>query len=54
MAALRELAAADVAGHTPSDFPLVALTQDDVDAFAGAAETCCRCCRCRRACTSTR
>ncbi|MEU7905178.1 amino acid adenylation domain-containing protein [Actinoplanes sp. NPDC049118] len=38
MAALRELAGADVGGHTPSDFPLVALTQDDVDAFADAAD----------------
>ncbi|RSM40072.1 non-ribosomal peptide synthetase, partial [Actinoplanes sp. ATCC 53533] len=38
MAALRELAAADVSGHTPSDFPLVTLTQDDVDAFADATD----------------
>nr|BFE75845.1 hypothetical protein GCM10020092_091460 [Actinoplanes digitatis] len=38
MAALRELAGADVGGHTPSDFPLVSLTQDDVDAFADAAD----------------
>ena len=38
MAALRELAAADVSGHTPSDFPLVTLTQEDVDAFADATE----------------
>ncbi|MEU8231341.1 amino acid adenylation domain-containing protein [Actinoplanes sp. NPDC048967] len=38
MAALRELAAADLSGHTPSDFPLVTLTQDDVDAFADAAD----------------
>ncbi|MET0495431.1 MAG: amino acid adenylation domain-containing protein, partial [Actinoplanes sp.] len=38
MAALRELAGADLAGHTPSDFPLVTLTQDDVDAFAGASD----------------
>ncbi|MEU8610120.1 amino acid adenylation domain-containing protein, partial [Actinoplanes sp. NPDC048791] len=38
MAALRELATADVAGHTPSDFPLVTLTQDDVDAFADATD----------------
>ncbi|MEV8508041.1 amino acid adenylation domain-containing protein [Actinoplanes sp. NPDC051475] len=37
-AVLRELATTDVGGHTPSDFPLVALTQDDVDAFAGAAD----------------
>ncbi|MEV4642534.1 amino acid adenylation domain-containing protein [Actinoplanes sp. NPDC049548] len=37
-AVLRELAATDVGGHTPSDFPLVSLTQDDVDAFAGAAD----------------
>ncbi|MGA5303627.1 amino acid adenylation domain-containing protein [Nucisporomicrobium flavum] len=37
-AVLRELAVTDVGGHTPSDFPLVALTQDDVDAFAGAAD----------------
>jgi amino acid adenylation domain-containing protein/non-ribosomal peptide synthase protein (TIGR01720 family) len=36
MAALRELATADLSGHTPSDFPLVTLTQEDVDAFAGA------------------
>jgi len=38
MAALRELAAADVSGHTPADFPLVTLTQDDVDAFADATD----------------
>ncbi|UQU63541.1 amino acid adenylation domain-containing protein [Couchioplanes caeruleus] len=37
-AVLRELAVTDVGGHTPSDFPLVPLTQDDVDAFAGAAD----------------
>ncbi|MFI7597372.1 amino acid adenylation domain-containing protein [Actinoplanes sp. NPDC049681] len=35
---LRELTTTDVGGHTPSDFPLVALTQDDVDAFAGAVD----------------
>ncbi|MFB9359307.1 amino acid adenylation domain-containing protein, partial [Actinoplanes nipponensis] len=38
LAALRELATADVGGHTPADFPLVTLTQDDVDAFADAAD----------------
>ncbi|BCJ51557.1 hypothetical protein Asp14428_30320 [Actinoplanes sp. NBRC 14428] len=37
-AVLRELATVDLGGHTPSDFPLVRLTQDDVDAFAGAAD----------------
>ncbi|GAA2560298.1 non-ribosomal peptide synthetase [Winogradskya consettensis] len=36
---LRELTTTDLAGHTPSDFPLVTgLTQDDVDAFAGATD----------------
>ncbi|WP_433787065.1 amino acid adenylation domain-containing protein [Actinomycetospora sp. CA-101289] len=37
--ACRELAAARdaVGGHTPSDFPTVALTQDDVDALAARA-----------------
>ncbi|MFG1944007.1 non-ribosomal peptide synthase/polyketide synthase [Nonomuraea sp. NPDC048826] len=29
---------ADLAGHTPSDFPLVTLTQRDVDRFAGARD----------------
>ncbi|TDC06450.1 amino acid adenylation domain-containing protein, partial [Nonomuraea longispora] len=29
---------AGLAGHTPSDFPLVAITQEDVDRFAGARD----------------
>ncbi|GLZ35227.1 hypothetical protein Lesp02_74140 [Lentzea sp. NBRC 105346] len=33
MAVLTALTEADLAGHTPSDFPLVMLTQDDVDAL---------------------
>ncbi|MFC5065123.1 non-ribosomal peptide synthetase [Actinomycetospora atypica] len=33
VAACRELAAADIGGATPSDFPTVALTQADVDAL---------------------
>ena len=37
-AALRELAVAEVDGHTPSDFPLVALTQQDVDALGPARD----------------
>ncbi|WP_399082163.1 amino acid adenylation domain-containing protein [Streptomyces sp. BBFR2] len=34
-AALDALAALDTGGHSPSDFPLVRLTQDDVDALDG-------------------
>ncbi len=38
-AVLRVLAGIDrLGGHTPSDFPLVSLTQPDVDALAGAAD----------------
>ncbi|MGW5145710.1 amino acid adenylation domain-containing protein [Rhodococcus koreensis] len=38
-AVLRVLAGVDrLGGHTPSDFPLVSLTQPDVDALAGAAD----------------
>ncbi|WP_306208569.1 non-ribosomal peptide synthetase [Actinoplanes sp. RD1] len=37
-AVLRELAGTDVSGHTPADFPLVPLTQADVDAFGDAAD----------------
>ncbi|WP_067497203.1 non-ribosomal peptide synthetase, partial [Actinoplanes sp. TFC3] len=35
---LRELVTTDISGRTPSDFALVELTQDDVDAFADAAD----------------
>lgn len=35
--ALTSLAALEAGGHTPSDFPLVALTQADVDALDGPA-----------------
>ncbi len=35
-AALADLAASGAGGHTPSDFPLVSLTQDDVDRLEAA------------------
>ncbi len=45
---------ADLAGHTPSDFPLVRLDPGRRGRVRRLPPTCCRCCRCRRACTSTR